>query len=224
MEESPIIIGVDETGRGALAGPLVVCAAAFHDPTPIVTATYRGLRGDKKLRVGDSKSFSNPAHREVLNRSIRASAAAVAVVEQSARQIDERLMFVVYPETLRLAIARVIEELVRKGYRDTVKGFVVKLDGETPRPPGVPCAVHSVPGGDKTIWQISAASIVAKVYRDARMAEMHERYPDWGFNQHRGYPTPNHKALLKVLEPTPIHRRTFRPVAEARGMPPGFEV
>ncbi len=74
------------------------------------------------------------------------------------------------------------------------------------------------------MWQIGAASVVAKVYRDKRMAELHERYPEWGFDKHKGYPTPKHKALLGDLEATPIHRRTFKPVAEAQGMPPGFEV
>jgi len=224
VEDSPIIIGVDETGRGALAGPLVVCAAAFHSHTPRVTATYRGIRGDKDLVVGDSKAYSNPKHREVLDRAVRASVASIAVVERSAKQIDERLMYVVYPETLRLAIARVMEQLVNEGYSNVVNGYVVKLDGDTPRPPGIPCPVHSVPGGDKKIWQIGAASVVAKVYRDERMRVMHELYPEWGFDKNKGYPTPKHKDMLEELEATPIHRRTFRPVAEAQGMPPGFEV
>ena len=223
MWKNPIIIGVDETGRGALAGPLVVCAAAFHADASPVIATYRGLRADKELLVGDSKSYSNPRHREVLDREIRKSVASIAVVERSAKQIDAHLMFVVYPATLRLAIARVMEQLVHEGYSDMANDYVVKLDGET-RVPGVPCPVHSIPGGDKKIWQISAASVVAKVYRDKRMIEMHEHYPEWGFDKHKGYPTPKHKALLGDLEATPIHRRTFRPVAEAQGMPPGVEV
>jgi len=223
VRKNPIIIGVDETGRGALAGPLVVCAAAFHPDTAPVTATYRGLRRDKELLVSDSKSYSNPKHREVLDREIRKSVASIAVVERSAKQIDAHLMFVVYPATLRLAIARVMEQLVHQGYSDRANDYVVKLDGDI-RCPGVPCPVHSIPGGDKTVWQISAASVVAKVYRDKRMREMHDLYPEWDFDKHKGYPTPKHKELLEAFDATPIHRRTFRPVAEAQGMPPGFEV
>jgi ribonuclease HII len=219
-----IIIGVDEAGRGALAGPLVVCAAAFQVDTPVVTAMYKSLRGEKVVVAGDSKSFSNPLHREVLDPVIRESAMAVAVIERSAKEIDERLMYVVFPEALRLAIARVIERLVQLGHGDVANDYVVKIDGEIPRPEGIPCVVHSIPDGDKKIWQIGAASIVAKVHRDHRMDELHAAYPEWGFDTHRGYPTPAHKKLIKTLELTPIHRRTFRPVAEAKGLPPGFEM
>jgi ribonuclease HII len=189
-----------------------------------VSATYRGLRGDHIVVAGDSKSFSNPVHREVLDVAIREVALGVAVVERSAKEIDDRLMHVVFTEALRLAIARVMEQLVAAGHGDVVNDYVVKIDGEIPRPAGIPCAVHSIPDGDKKVWQIGAASIVAKVLRDQRMDELHKLYPEWGFDKHRGYPTPGHKKLLKTLETTTAHRRTFRPVAEARGLPVGFEV
>lgn len=223
MTEPRIIVGIDEVGRGALAGPLVVCAAAFPVGLSPVTATYRGLRGDHVITAGDSKSFSNPLHREVLDVAIREIALAVTIVEKSAKEIDERLMSVVFPETIRLALARVVEQLVQQGHGSCPADFVAKLDGEIPIPAGVPCRVFAIPDGDKKVWEIGAASIAAKVHRDKRMDELHELYPDWGFDKHRGYPTPAHKRLLKLLDTSPIHRRTFKPVAEARGLPPGFE-
>jgi len=220
----PIVIGVDEAGRGALAGPLVVCATAFHCDTPIVTTTYHGLRGDRTIAAGDSKSFTNTLYREVLDTAIRKIAVAISIIEYSAQEIDTRLMHVVFPEALRLAIARITENLVQRGFGGGVDGYVVKLDGEMPPLSNIPCTVHAIPDGDKKIWQIGAASIVAKVYRDRRMDELHQLYPAWGFDTHRGYPTTEHKKLLKVLDTTTVHRRTFRPVAEAHGMPPGFEI
>ena len=218
------IIGIDEAGRGALAGPLVVCATAFHCETPVVTATYHGLRGDRTIVAGDSKAFTNTLHREVLDKEIRKTALAVSTIEYSAQEIDARLMHVVFPTALRLVIARVTENLVQRGFGNGANDYIVKLDGEMPPLSDIPCIIHAIPDGDKKIWQIGAASIVAKVYRDRRMDELHQLYPAWGFDTHRGYPTAEHKKLLKVLNTTPIHRRTFRPVAEARGMPPGFEI
>ncbi len=223
MIEPQVIIGVDESGRGALAGPLVVVAAAFRRGASPVTAEYRGLRGDKRLTAGDSKSFSNPIHREVLDQAIRASALALAVVERSAQEIDERLMSAVHPEATRLAIARVLEQLTTKGNGTSPADFLVMLDGEGQIPEGIPCPVRTVVDGDKHVWQIGAASIVAKVHCDARMLALHTRHPDWGFDQHKGYPTAAHRRLLAEHGPSPVHRITFRPVAEARGLPPGFE-
>lgn len=218
-----IVVGVDEAGRGALAGPLVVTAAAFAEETPRIVATWHGLRGDKTLVVGDSKGINNPAHREALKRAVDSGALAVATVTRTSTEIDARLMHVVFPETIRLAISRCLEKLVATGRLRQKDDCVIMVDGDTPLPTDIPCEMHAVPDGDKMVWQIGAASVVAKVTRDTLMDALHEKYPDWEFDKHRGYPTPRHKVLLKKLDLTPAHRRTFRPVAEAKGLPPGFE-
>ncbi len=223
MSEPKVIVGVDEVGRGALAGPLIVAAVAFRREESPVSATYRGVRGDKLVHVGDSKSFSNETHRVVLDQAIRGVALSVAVVERTSAEIDARLMFTVLPETVGLAISRCIEQLVHRGDVGTPGDFLVLVDGEIPLPP-LPCPSRSIIDGDKRSWQIGAASIVAKVARDARMEELHAKFPDWEFDKHKGYPTKQHKALLKKLDITPVHRRTYRPVAEAKGLPPGFEI
>lgn len=223
MSDAQIVIGVDEAGRGALAGPLVVVATAFLREEPCVTATYRSVRGDVVVTAGDSKSFKSDTQREVLDQAIRQIAMSIAIVEKTSAEIDARLLYTVFPEALMGAVARCIEQLVAKGVYTDPRQFLVMIDGETPIPPGIPCPTRAIVDGDKRVWQIGAASIVAKVARDARMLELHEKYPEYGFDQHKGYPVPNHKKLLKKLGPCPIHRGTFRPVAESRGPIPGFE-
>lgn len=218
-----IVVGVDESGRGALAGPLVVSAAAFAEETPRIVATWHGLRSDKTLTVGDSKGITNPAHREVLMRAIGNGAAATATIVRTSAEIDARLMHVVFAETIRLVISRCLEKLVASSWLSRKDDCIVMVDGDTPLPTDIPCQMRAIPDGDKTVWQIGAASLVAKVTRDALMDSIHKTYPEWEFDKHRGYPTPRHKALLKQLDLTPVHRRTFKPVAEAKGLPPGFE-
>lgn len=224
MKLSKYIIGVDEAGRGALAGPLVVAAAAFLREAPVVTATWRGVRSDKTLTVNDSKTFANPDHRSVLAQAVREQSALVCVLERTAKEIDARLMFTVFPETIKLVISRTVERLrAQDPSADEAGDYLVMLDGEFDVPANMPCPVQAIVRGDKQIWQIGAASVLAKVFRDERMLALHERYPDYGFDQHKGYPVPAHKKLLKQHGPSAVHRRTFKPVAEVNGLPEGFE-
>lgn len=223
MSNAAIIIGVDEAGRGALAGPLVVSATAFLREEERVTVTYKGLRGDVVVSAGDSKSYKNDTQREMLDQAIRQIAVMFTVIEKTSKEIDARLMGSVFPEAIKGAIARCIEQIVAKGVYTNPADFLVMIDGDIPTPRGIPCEVRSIVDGDKRVWQIGAASIVAKVTRDARMIELHEKYPDYDFAQNKGYPVPTHKRLLKKHGPCPVHRGTFKPVAEARGPIPGFE-
>jgi len=222
--DSKIVIGVDDSGKGALAGPLTVCAVAFKKGDPPVTATYHGVRGEKLLTAGDSKGFTNPLHREVLSKAIKDAALGFVVVERTAEEIDARLMFHVYPETVKLAVSRLLEQLIAKGGSKNPHDYLVMLDGETQIPIEFGCPVRAIADGDKLVWQIGAASILAKVVCDDRMDALHAEFPSWGFDKHRGYPTAAHKAMLCEHGPTKVHRRTFRPVAEAQGPLPGFEI
>ena len=110
-----VIIGVDEVGCGALAGPLVVAAAAFSCTDERVTAVYRGLRGEKTLTVGDSKGIKDDTQRSVLAAAVEEKALATCIIERSNKEIDARLLSVVFPETIGLVIARVLEELQHRG-------------------------------------------------------------------------------------------------------------
>ncbi len=220
---SKITIGVDEVGCGALAGPLVVAATAFLPGTECVAAVYQGLRGDKILTVGDSKSFKNETHRAVLARAVADKALAMCVIERTNKEIDARLLYVVFPETIGLVIVRVVEELFHRKLIQAPTDVAVLIDGDIRVPADLPYPYKTIVDGDKTVWQIGAASIVAKVRRDERMAQLAEKYPDYEFEKNKGYPVPAHKKLLAQHGPSPVHRKTFKPVLDMLPLAEGFE-
>jgi ribonuclease HII len=214
-----IVIGLNEAGRGALAGPLVVAAAAFRFGEPPVQARYQSLRGEQRLSAADPRSFADPVQRGVLDVAIRDAAIASAIVERSAKEIDARRMGSIFPETTKLAVSRVLEELVAKGMGQTPTDYLVLVDGDVEIPEGIPCPVRAVVDGDRQVWPIGAASIVANVHRDAHMVALHAQYPEWHFDQHKGYPTAAHEELLRKHGPSAVHRKTLRPVPGANGAP-----
>lgn len=219
------IIGVDEVGCGAIAGPLVVAAVAFRADAPRVTAEWRGVRGVKTLAADDSKRIKAPEQRAVLDIAIRAAAVASAVIERSAPEIDARLLREVFPEAIRLAIQRCAEQLAMAlgSFSLRKDELLVLVDGDLVRP-DVPCPVRMVPGGDALDWRIGAASIVAKACHDRHVARIASAHPDWGFDKHRGYPTRGHlERLTQAGSLDDVHRRTFAPVRASRGPIPGFE-
>lgn len=225
MSEPRYIIGVDEVGCGAIAGPLVVAAVAFRADASRVTAEWRGVRGVKALAAGDSKKIKAPEQRAVLDAAIRTAATAHAVIERTPSEIDARLLREVFPEALRLAIQRCAERLAMSlGVPGLQKDdLLVLIDGDLERP-NVPCPVRMVPGGDALDWRIGAASIVAKACHDRHMTRLAIEHPGWSFDKHRGYPTPKHLDQLHrdgVLDL--VHRKTFAPVRAARGQIPGME-
>lgn len=222
MTNPQFIVGVDEVGCGAIAGPLVVAALAFPATAKAITAEWKGIRGSKTLVTGDSKKIKLPEHRAVLDAAIRAAAVSCAVIERTSVEIDARLLGQVFPEAIRLAASRCLEHLwATTDVRPS--DVLVLIDGDIPRP-SLPCEVRMIPSGDQTDWRIGAASIVAKACHDRHVRQLADEYPGWEFDKHRGYPTPRHKALLNehgLIED--VHRKTFAPVRASRGEMPGFE-
>ncbi len=180
--------GVDEAGRGPLAGP-VVAAAVILDPTAIPDG------------LADSKQLS-PARRDALAARIRESALAWSLAWADAAEIDTLNIL----RATMLAMRRAVLGLA-------VRPDHVQIDGN--RCPRLDCTVEAIVGGDARVQAISAASIVAKVTRDRYMERLDTVYPGYGFERHKGYPTRSHREALADLGPCPAHRRSFRPVEQA---------
>jgi len=183
--ENARVAGVDEAGRGPLAGPVVAAAVVLDPRRPM-----EGLRDSKQLTA---------ARRRELADLIRTEALAYAVAEASVAEID-RLNIL---QATLLAMRRAIESL-------HPAADLVLVDGN--RLPPIAVAARAIVGGDATEPAISAASILAKTHRDALMLALHERHPEYGFARHFGYATPEHLARLKELGPCAVHRRSFAPV------------
>lgn len=180
-----LIAGVDEAGRGPLAGP-VAAAAVILDPA----APIAGLRDSKKLSA---------AQRERLAVKIRAQSLTWAVGWADAAEID-RLNIL---QASLLAMQRAVHALMRAPDQVLVDGNCV---------PVLPCVAEAIVKGDDKIAAISAASILAKVERDSLMQRFDRDYPVYGFGVHKGYPTAAHLAALALHGVCPIHRRSFGPV------------
>lgn len=186
----PLIAGVDEVGRGPLAGP-VVAAAVILAPRPLP----RGLTDSKALSAAD---------RERLDDKIRARALAFAIAQASPGEID-RLNIL---QASLLAMQRAVAAL-------RLTPAAAWVDGNQAPPLARP--VRTIIGGDGSVPAISAASIIAKVARDRQMVEFDRQYPGYGFARHKGYGTAAHRAAMAAHGVTPIHRRSFAPVARAVG-------
>lgn len=179
------IAGVDEAGRGPLAGPVVAAAVILPRDHGII-----GLTDSKKL---------TEKKREALFDLIIARACSYAICEASVAEIDEINIL----QASLLAMRRAVLGL-------SIQPTQVLVDGN--QTPEVPCPVLAIIKGDLTEESISAASILAKVSRDRLMYILHERYPKYGLKQHKGYPTRAHIAALQTWGVTEIHRHTFAPV------------
>ncbi|MBL0029505.1 MAG: ribonuclease HII [Rhodanobacteraceae bacterium] len=180
------IAGVDEAGRGPLAGPVVV-AAVILDPT-------RPIDG-----LNDSKQLSE-VRRNALDREIRERALAFHVVEVDTALIDRHNILQATLIGMRAALLGL-----------HIAADEALIDGNT-LPSDLPCRARAIVDGDALIAEISAASILAKVHRDRLLVELDAVHPGYGFAIHKGYPTPEHLAALKRLGPCPAHRRSFAPV------------
>ncbi len=180
------ICGVDEAGRGPLAGP-VVCAAVILGATSVPEG------------LNDSKALSPKRRERLLNEIRQTSEIAVAVIEPA--EIDRLNILWASLEGMRRAVA-------------ALGADYALIDGNK-MPPRLPCPGEALVKGDARSLSIAAASIVAKVVRDQLMVEADARHPGYGFAGHKGYPTKPHKEALVRLGPSPVHRRSFSPVREA---------
>ncbi len=187
MNAALIICGVDEAGRGPLAGPVYAAAVILDGAQPIA-----GLADSKKL---------SEKRRDALALEIKQRAAAWAIAAASVEEID-RLNIL---RASLLAMRRAVETL-------PVTPHEVWVDGLHCPDTGLPS--RAVVGGDGTVAAISAASILAKTARDEFMLRLHAQHPQYGFDVHKGYPTAAHLAALRVHGASSAHRRSFRPVAE----------
>ena len=187
FETVGLVAGVDEAGRGPLAGPVVAAAVILDERQPI-----RGLNDSKKL---------SPAVRERLYDEIQAKALCCAIAQASVEEIDTLNIL----HATMLAMRRAVEGL-------RLKPGKVLVDGN--RLPVLKIAAEAIVQGDALIPSISAASILAKVHRDRLCLQLHELHPQYGFDGHKGYPTPAHLSALREHGACPEHRRSFAPVRD----------
>ena len=182
-----LIAGVDEAGRGPLAGPVVAAAVILDDLNPIM-----GLADSKKLTA---------LKRERLYDEIRAKALCCSIAEASVEEIDALNIL----QATLLAMRRAVDGLRLKPHK-------VLVDGN--RLPVLDVLAEAIVKGDSKVPAISAASILAKVHRDRWCLQLHAQYPAYGFDRHKGYGTEAHLQALSTHGVTPWHRQSFAPVAE----------
>ena len=182
-----LIAGVDEAGRGPLAGPVVAAAVILDDLKPI-----KGLNDSKKLTART---------RERLFDEIHAKALCFCIAQASVEEIDTLNIL----HATMLAMRRAVEGLRLRPHK-------VLIDGN--RIPILKMAAEAIVKGDAKVKAISAASILAKVHRDRLCLLLHEQHPQYGFDGHKGYPTPVHLAALRTHGACPEHRRSFAPVRD----------
>jgi len=197
MDDSCCIAGVDEVGRGPLAGPVVAAAVILDPARPIA-----GLADSKQLTAHQ---------RERLRLEIEDKALSFALGRAEVEEIDALNIL----QASLLAMERAVAALNVQPERALIDGSYC---------PRLPCAAQAIIGGDAKIPAISAASIIAKVARDREMAILDSIYPEYGFCRHKGYPTRAHLEALRCLGPSPAHRRSFAPVRAlgARAWGPGI--
>ncbi len=190
MRLSRRIAGVDEAGRGPLAGPVVAAAVILHPQRRIA-----GLADSKVLTV---------EVREELAPVIRARALAWAIAWSDREEIDELNIL----QATLLAMRRALLRLPIPPTHVRVDGDRVPCLSDLP----LTCTIEAIVGGDSSVAAISAASILAKTHRDAMMRRLDASYPGFDFATHKGYATPSHLSTLRSLAPSPMHRRSFAPV------------
>lgn len=201
---SYLICGIDEVGRGCLAGPIVAVAALFVVPEKTDFTSGCPVKG-----VKDSKAFSNENRREEIYHSILKCESLVdfGIGESSVEEINKQGI----TEANRLVFYRALKDLKQE------PNFVL-VDGDNPCPTWEHSRQKWAPKGDAKWWPVSAASILAKVIRDWMMAEFHQDYPQYGWDNNAGYGTTIHRQALRAHGSTPLHRTQFISKILAGGM------
>ena len=189
------IAGIDEAGRGPLAGP-VVSAAVIFKASYYEEAIQLGIKDSKRL---------TPKKRDTLYDIIYENAVAIGVGLVNPQDIDRINIL----QAALLSMAQAVEDLIAK---NTVKPGLLFVDGIYQIKSLIPQQI--IKRGDQHSVTIGAASIIAKVTRDRKMKEYDKKYPGYGFEKHKGYPTREHKEAIRQLGPSPIHRKTFKGVKE----------
>ncbi len=190
--DAELVAGVDEVGRGPLAGPVVAAA--------VVLQQGHGIRG-----LADSKKLT-PKRREELSEQIMECAVSWSIAEASREEIDQINIL----HASLLAMRRAVENL-------QCDLSLVLVDGNR-IPQGLTMDAEAIVGGDAKVESISAASILAKVARDRMMVELHQYHPQYGFDRHKGYPTKQHLEALNQYGVLDQHRRSFAPVRKVMGL------
>jgi ribonuclease HII len=185
VDTASLVAGVDEVGRGPLAGPVVAAA--------VILPAQQGIDG-----LADSKRLTH-ARRQRLDEQIRQHAVCYAIACASVEEIDQMNIL----QASLLAMQRAVAGLSKQPMRVLVDGNCL---------PRLPYDAQAVVGGDALVDCISAASIIAKVYRDRLMSDLHECYPQYGFASNKGYPSRQHRDALQQYGACPVHRRSFAPV------------
>ncbi len=181
-----IIAGVDEAGRGPLAGPVVASAVILKSTS-------------FKCEINDSKKLTHKKREKAYDEILGKAVVGVGIVDE--RTIDDINIYKATVKAMQIAISNL-----------KIPPDYVIVDGKIKLP--AKCPVKAIVKGDSRSLSIAAASIIAKVTRDRIMHEYHSRYPQYDFKQHKGYPTLAHKKALKAHGPSPIHRRSYQPVKD----------
>ncbi len=194
----PTICGVDEAGRGPLAGPVVAAAVILRlGGAPLADDLCRGINDSKQLSTRQRERW----YARLLTEA-EAGRVVIAVASASVEEIDQHNIL----HASLLAMARAVDGLAVKGMRLAIDHALI--DGN--QPPPLSCALTCVVGGDGRSLSIAAASIVAKVVRDGIMGAAARQFPGYGWERNQGYPTAQHRAAIKSIGLTTLHRRSFR--------------
>ena len=193
-----LICGVDEAGRGPLAGAVYASAVILDAGHPI-----SGLADSKKIKE---------KRRDALAIEIKQKALAWAIATSSVEEIDEINIL----QASLLAMKRAVEAM-QKEFAEVLNGQAIHVQVDGNKRPNISLSCEAIVKGDSKVQAISAASILAKTARDANLYELDKQYPMYGFAQHKGYPTKAHMALLQEHGVSPVHRRSYAPVKKLLG-------
>lgn len=211
---SKLIVGVDEVGVGSIAGPLIVAAVVFTAETPQPVLSVQRGRRSRQIPICDSKKVQHdllPAFRTLILNQCLASALSYKL----PHEVDELGTDGARDAATAVVVRRVLER-IKLFPMGTYESYMVVLDGDVTSPTleAQNITYHAIAHADRDIWQVSAASLLAKEAQVLYMGRLHKKYPHYGWNHNHGYPTTDHVAALRKHGVTRYHRRSYRTVQE----------